>query len=44
MNKKEVKNLKKLSSSLKKNFETAKNAADSARLKALTEILKQPDV
>jgi hypothetical protein len=42
MDKKEVKNLKQLSSKLKKNNKMTKNAADSARLNALTEILKQP--
>ncbi len=38
----DVKELKKLGSSLEKSSGTAKNGADSARLQALAEILKQP--
>jgi ribosomal protein S13 len=42
MNKKDVKNLKKLSSNLKKNSKWVKNAADSAHINALTGILMNP--
>ncbi len=42
MDKKDAKKLKKLASSLKKNNGSTKNAADSARLQNLAEILKQP--
>jgi hypothetical protein len=44
MNKKDVKKLKKLASPLEKNAGTGKSAADSARIKALAEILKKPTV
>ncbi len=42
MNKKELKKLKKLAPSLEKSAGTAKSPADSARMQALAEILKQP--
>ena len=41
-NKGELKKLKKLASSVEKSVATAKSDADSARLRALAEILKQP--
>ena len=44
MNKKDVKKLKKFASSMEKNAGTGKSAADSARMQALVEILKNPAV
>jgi hypothetical protein len=42
LNKRELKNLKSLASSLEKNTALTKSGTDSARLQALAEILKQP--
>jgi len=44
LNQRELKNLKSLASSLEKNTAQAKSGADSARLKALVEILRQPSL
>jgi hypothetical protein len=44
LNRKELGNLKKLAPSLEKSAGLAKNAADSARLQSLAEILRRPEI